>query len=92
MSRMNGYDKWLMSGYDDYDYNNAERQEEAHWEALESMRPGEEYDPFEIRNWCEAIVQLELPEEIEDISKATDEQKELVKDYWYNIAYNHFLD
>ena len=91
MSRMNGYDKWLMSGYDDQpDYD--EREEKAYWDAKESMRPGEQFDPFETRNWCEACVQLEFPEEIDDPSKATEEQKKQVKEYWYKIAYDYFLD
>lgn len=90
MSRMNGYDKWVMSSYDDQPDPN-EEQEKAHWDALESMRTGEQYDPFEEGNWCEAVSQLELPEEIEDITKATEEQKQQVKDYWYNIAFNYFL-
>jgi hypothetical protein len=38
------------------------------------------------------VSQLELPEEIEDITKATEEQKKMVKEYWYKIAFNYFLD
>lgn len=90
MSRLNGYDKWLMSGYDDQpDYN--QQEEKAHSDALESMQTGGQHDPFEDSNWFEAISQLELPEEIEDITKATEEQKKKVKEYWYKIAYDYFL-
>lgn len=91
MSRINGYDKWLNSYYDEGPDPN-EEQEHAHFSALEDMEPGEQFDPFSEDNWLEAVSQLELPEEIEDMSQATDEQKEKVKEYWYNKAYNQYLD
>jgi hypothetical protein len=50
------------------------------------MRKGGDLDPMEQDNFCEAVSQLRLPEELENWEDATEEQKAQVKEYWEDIA------
>ena len=50
------------------------------------MRKGGDLDPTEQGNFCEAVSECGLPEELENWEDATEEQKEQVKQYWEDIA------
>lgn len=50
------------------------------------MRKGGDLDPTEQGNFCEAVSQLGLPEELENWEDATEEQKEAVIEYWEDVA------
>jgi len=91
MSRLNGYDRWLESPYNDDNY--PEQEELAHDEAMEMLQEGEQFYPFSASNWMDAASELKMDEEVvDDMSLATDEQKQKVFDYWYKIAFNICLD
>lgn len=50
------------------------------------MRKGGDLDPTEQGNFCEAVSECGLPEELEHWEDATEEQKTLVIQYWEDIA------
>jgi hypothetical protein len=50
------------------------------------MRKGGDCDPMEESNFLEAASQLNMPEELERWEDATPEQKEQVRQYWFDIA------
>lgn len=50
------------------------------------MRKGGDLDPMEPSNFCEAVSQLGLPEELENWEQATQEQKDAIIEYWDGVA------
>lgn len=50
------------------------------------MRKGGDLDPMEQGNFCEAVSECGLPEELENWEDATEEQREKVIEYWEDIA------
>lgn len=50
------------------------------------MRKGGDLDPTEQGNFCEAVSQLGLPEELENWEQATIEQQAQVIEYWDGMA------
>ena len=50
------------------------------------MRKGGDLDPTEQGNFCEAVSECGLPEELENWEDATEDQREKVIEYWDGIA------
>ena len=85
---MSRYDGWLESGiqdsYDDYE----DRAERIAYEVEQDLKPDGRFYAFEQSNWAEAISQMGLDEELQDIdpSAASQELRDKVQDYWYEVA------
>ena len=84
----NFYDGWLESGiqdaYDDYE----DRAERIAYEVEQDLKPDGRFYPFSRMNWAEAISELGLAEELQDIDipTAAEELRKKVVAYWYGVA------
>ena len=84
----NFYDGWLESGIQDrYDDQDSRAEEIAYWVEADLKPEGRCY-PFFAPNWAEAISQLGLAEELQDIDPVTaaQELRDKVVAYWYDVA------
>lgn len=50
------------------------------------MRKGGDLDPSEESNFCDAVSECGLPEELDKWENATEEQKAQVTEYWDGVA------
>ena len=85
---MSRYDGWLESGiqdaYDDYE----DRAERVAYEVEQDLKPNGRFYPFTSLNWAEAISQMGLAEELQDIDPKTapQELRDKVQGYWEEAA------
>jgi hypothetical protein len=82
------YDSWLESGIQDR-YEEEERcSEYVAEEMVEQMKKGGRFHPFERFNWAEAISELRLDDELQDINIETADPaiRLQVEKYWEEIA------
>lgn len=79
---MNTEDRYYEPEDNDYDDIDDYISDYARYE----MRRGGDLDPTEQGNFCEAVSQLGLPEELENWEDATPEQQALVIEYWEDVA------
>ena len=84
----NFYDGWLESGIQDAYDDQDERAERIAYEVEQDLKPDGRFYAFEQSNWAEAISQMGLDEELQDIdpSAASQELRDKVQDYWYEVA------
>ena len=50
------------------------------------MRKGGDLDPMDQGNFCEAVSECGLPEELENWEDASEDQREKVIEYWEGVA------
>jgi hypothetical protein len=84
----NMYDGWLESGIQDgYDDQDRRAEEIAYWVEAD-LKPDGRFYPFSAPNWAEAIAQMGMAEELQDIDpvSAPQELRDKVVDYWYDVA------
>lgn len=84
----NFYDGWLESGIQDMYDDQDERAERIAYSIEEDLKPDGRFYPFFAPNWAEAISQMGMAEELQDIDPATapQELRDKVKEYWYDVA------
>ena len=79
---MNMHDRYYEPEDDDYEDMEEYIEDYVKFE----MRKGGDLDPTEQGNFCEAVSECGLPEELENWEDATEDQKALVIQYWEDIA------
>jgi hypothetical protein len=79
---MNMHDRYYEPPEDDYEDMDEYIEDYVKFE----MRKGGDLDPMEQGNFCEAVSECGLPEELENWEDATEEQKEAVRAYWEDVA------
>lgn len=85
---MSRYDSWLESGIQDAYDDQEDRAERIEYEVEQDLKPDGRFYPFKQHNWAEAISQMGMAEELQDIDPLTAplELKEKVEAYWYDVA------
>ena len=79
---MYGEDRYYEPEDDDYEDMEEYIEDYVKFE----MRKGGDLDPMEQDNFCEAVSECGLPEELERWEDATEEQKAQVIEYWEDMA------
>jgi hypothetical protein len=84
----NFYDGWLESGIQDAYDDQDERAERVAYSIMEDLQPDGRFYPFEQDNWAEAISQMGLAEELQEINPlaAPQELRDKVQGYWEDVA------
>lgn len=85
---MSRYDSWLESDIQDAYDDQEDRAERIEYEVEQDLKPDGRFYPFNQHNWAEAISQMGMAEELQDIDPLTAplELKEKVEAYWYDVA------
>jgi hypothetical protein len=84
----NFYDGWLESGIQDMYDDQDDRAERMAYYIEQDLKPDGRFYPFFAPNWAEAIAQMGMAEELQDIDPATapQELRDKVEAYWYDVA------